>query len=134
VCKTNASPIFSFSRIKNIWSLIQYFIFNHNNNILFIRKLILLWRRYKIQYNYITAVHNSVSVTRVTSLGDLDSTRVTLRKMVTWLNSTHILTEWLGLSHKQWLDTRVRVISTKALNLWWTNPLCLHKNKSAFLL
>ena len=41
-------------------------------------------------------------------------------------------TEWLGSSHSQSLETRVRVIFTKSLSSWWTKPLRLHTKKWAF--
>jgi len=67
----------------------------------------------------VTRVNDS---TRVTSFGDSDSTRVTLKKIVTRLDS----------SHSQWLETRVRVIFTKSLSSWWTNPVRLHTKKWGF--
>ena len=72
--------------------------------------------------------HNSDSVTRVnvstrvTICGDSGSTRVTL------------FTEWLNSSQSQCLETRVKVIFTKSLSSWWTNPVHLHTKNSDFLL
>jgi len=54
-----------------------------------------------------------------------DSTRVTF------------FTEWLDSSHSHWLEsqslTRVRVIFTKSLSSWWTNPVRLRTKKWGFL-
>jgi len=46
-----------------------------------------------------------------------DSTRVTF------------FTEWLDSNNSQWLESRVRVIFTKLLSSWWTNPVRLHTKK-----
>jgi len=59
----------------------------------------------------------SDGVTRVN-----DSTRVTLRKMLAGLDWSHVF-------HKM---TRVRVIFTKSLSSWWTNPVRLHTKNWAF--
>ena len=49
-----------------------------------------------------------------------DSTRVTF------------FTQWLDLSNRHWLGTRVIVICTKYPNIWMTNPVRLHTNEWAF--
>ena len=59
-------------------------------------------------------------MTRVTIFGDSDSTRITLRKMVTRLESQSMTRD------------RVRVIFAKSLSSWWTNPVGLHTKKWAF--
>ena len=43
-------------------------------------------------------------------------------------------TEWLDSSSTQWLETIVRVIFTKSLNIWLTNQVTFHTRKLAFLL
>ena len=58
-----------------------------------------------------------------------DSTRVTLRKTVTRLES---LFSHDDSSHNQWLETRVRVIFAKSSSLWSTNPVCLRTKKWSF--
>jgi len=49
-------------------------------------------------------------------------------------NSTELtfFTESLDSSHSQWLETWVRVIFTKSLSSWWTNPVRLHTEKWAY--
>ena len=76
----------------------------------------------------VTRVNDS---TRVTIFGDSDSNRVTLRKMVTRLESLFYKMTRFVSSHSQWLETRFRVIFTKPLSSWWTNPLRLHSKKWA---
>jgi len=76
-----------------------------------------------------------VTRTRVESRWEkwwLDSTRVTF--FIEWLDSTRVtfFIEWLDSSHSQWLETRVRVIFTKSLSSWLTNPLRVHLKKWAF--
>jgi len=61
----------------------------------------------------------SDSSSRVTIIGDWKSTRVMF------------FTEWLDSSHIQWLESRARVILTKCLSSWWTNPVRLHTKKWA---
>ena len=72
--------------------------------------------------------------TRVTICGDSDSTRVSLRKIVTGLDSSHVFHKMTRLdsSHSQWLETPVTVIFTVSLSSWWTNPVRLHAKKWAF--
>ena len=77
----------------------------------------------------VTRVNDS---TRVTIFGDSDSTRVTLRKMVTRLKSSHVFHRMTRLESQS--ITRVRAIFTKSLSSWWTNPLRVHLKKWAFLL
>ena len=67
----------------------------------------------------VTRVNDS---TRVTIFGDSDSSRVTLKRMVIWLDSSHVF-------HRM---TRVRVIFTISLSSWWTNPARLHTKKWGF--
>jgi len=59
----------------------------------------------------VTRVNDS---TRVTIFGDSDSTRVTLKKMVTRLDSSHIFHRMTRLESQS--ITRVRVIFTKSLS------------------
>jgi len=66
--------------------------------------------------------------TRVTIFSDSDSTRVTLRKMMT---RDMFFLKWLRSSHNQWLETRDRVIFTKSLSLWWANPVRFHTKEWA---
>ena len=72
--------------------------------------------------------------TRVTNFDESDSTRVTLRKMVTGFDSSHVFHRMTRIdsSHSQWLGTRVKVIFTKFLSFWWANPVSLHTKKWAF--
>ena len=70
--------------------------------------------------------------TRVTICGNSNSTLVTLRKILTRLESVTFFTEWLDSSHSPWLETRVRVIFTICLSTWWTNLVRLHAKKWAF--
>ena len=67
----------------------------------------------------VTRVNDS---TRVKTFGDSDTTRVTLRKMVTRLES-HFSQNDL---------TRVSVIFAKSQSLWSTNPVSLHTKKWSF--
>ena len=84
-----------------------------------------------------TRLTTSDSVTRINDSTRLESrflvtwTRVTLRKMVTQLESCFHRMTRLDSSHNQWLETRVRVIFTKSLSSWWTNPRRLHTKKWA---
>ena len=77
----------------------------------------------------VTRINNSP---RVTIFGDSNSTRITLKK--SWLNSARATfsTEWIDSSHNQWLETLVRVIFTKSLSLWWTDPVRVHTKKWTF--
>ena len=63
-------------------------------------------------------------------------TRLESRWEKWWLDSSHVFHRMFRLdsSHSQWLVTRVRVVFTKSLNSWWTNPLRLHTKKWAFFL
>jgi len=61
---------------------------------------------------------------RLTIFGDSDTTRVTLKKMVTRLESPFSQND---SSHNQWLEFRVRVVFAKSQNLCLTNPVCLHQ-------
>jgi len=72
------------------------------------------------------------SVTQVTIFGD--SARLESRWNKWWLDSTRVtfFTEWFDSSHSQWLETRVRVIFSKSLSTWWTNPVRLHTKKWGF--
>ena len=72
--------------------------------------------------------------TRVTIFGDFDSTRVTLRKMVTRLDSSHVFHKMTRLESQsiKLFETRVRVIFAKSQSLWLTNPVCLHTKKWSF--
>ena len=70
--------------------------------------------------------------TRVTIFGDSDSTRVTLKEMVTRLVLSHLFHRMTRLESQSSLETRVRVICTKSLSSWWTKPLRLHTKKWAF--
>ena len=82
----------------------------------------------------------SDSVTRVNDSTRLEPwflvtlTRITLRKMVTRLASSHVFHRMtrLDLSHNQWLETRVRVIFAESQSLWSTNPVRLHAKKWSF--
>ena len=62
-----------------------------------------------------------IDLTRVTIFGCSDSTRVTLRKIVTRFKSRFSQNDL----------TRVRIIFTKSLSSWWTNPVPLHTKKWA---
>ena len=72
----------------------------------------------------------TVHATRVTIFGDSDSTRVMLRKMVTRLDSSHVFHRMTRLESQSM--TRVRVIFTKSLSCWQTNPLHVHLKKWTF--
>jgi len=75
------------------------------------------------------AVNCSDSVTRVNDSTRLESrflltrTRLESRWEIWWLDTTRVtfFTKWLDSSHSHWLETRVRVIFTKSLTVWWTN-------------
>jgi len=71
------------------------------------------------------------SMTRVTIFGGSDSTRITLKKMVTRLDSSHVFQRMTRLE-SQSMTTRVRVIFAKSQSLWLTNPVCLHTKKWSF--
>jgi len=74
-----------------------------------------------------------VTLTRLESRWEkwwLDSTRVTLRKMVTRLDSSHVFDRMTRLESQS--ITRVSVIFAKFQSLWSTNPVCLHTKKWSF--
>jgi len=68
---------------------------------------------------WVIAHYSSDSVTRVTIFCNSDFTRVTMRTMVTRLNSRFSQNE----------STWVRVIFAKSLTVWLTNPVCLKTKK-----
>jgi len=75
------------------------------------------WEQQDRPYNFCRQYGTSDSVTRVT-----------LRKMVTRLDSCFSQN---ASNHNQWVETRVRVIFTISLSSWWTNPDRLHTKKWA---
>jgi len=79
-----------------------------------------------------TKIPGSAYATRVTIFGDSDSNRVTLRKMVTLLDPSHVFNRMSWLDSESQSMTRVRVILTKSLSPWWTNPVGLYTKKWAF--
>ena len=70
--------------------------------------------------------------TRVTIFGDSNSSHVQKNG-----DSTRVtfFTEWLDPSNSQWLETRVRLIFTKSLELLMDNPhfVCTKRNKHILL-
>ena len=76
----------------------------------------------------VTRVNDS---TRVTISGDLDSTRVIFRKMVTRLESRFSQNHSTRVTVN---DSRLKSVSflQNLLSSWWTNPLRLHTKKWAF--
>ena len=72
--------------------------------------------------------------TRVTIFDDSDSTRVTLRRMVTRLESSRVFHRMTRLDSQSM--TRVRVIFTKSMSScsWWTTQfVCTQRNKHFLL-
>ena len=76
----------------------------------------------------------------------LDSARVTLRKMMSrvesrwgkwWVESSHIFHRMTRLdsSHNQWLENRhfYKIIFTKSLNSWWTTQFVGKQANEHFL-
>jgi len=83
------------------------------------------WLRLWVRFSGISWLESQFVVTR---------TRLESRQEKWWLGSIRVtfFTQWLVSSHIQWLETRVRVIFTKSLSSWWTNPVRLHTKKWAF--
>ena len=61
-------------------------------------------------------------------------TRLETRWEKWWPDWTRVkfFTEWFDSSHNQWFETRVRVIFTKSLSSWLTNPVRLYTKEWAF--
>jgi len=72
-----------------------------------------------------------LETTRVTIFGDSDSTRVTLRKMVTDSTLFTFLTEWLDSTRVTIYDSTVESESFLQ-SRWWTNPVGLYTKKWSF--
>jgi len=71
--------------------------------------------------------------TRVTTFGDSDSTRATLRKMVTRLDPSHIFHRMIRLDSQSMTRDSSQSYFTKSLSPWQTNLLRVHLKIWAFL-
>jgi len=75
----------------------------------------IIWGWLNFDHSLVLTITDTTSdTTRLTNFGDLHSTGITLRVMVTRVT---FFTEFLDSSHNQWFEARVRVIFTKYLSL-----------------
>jgi len=70
--------------------------------------------------------------TRLVICGDSDSTRLTLRKMVTRLDCSHVFHKMTRLESQSMTRDSSQSHFAITLSSWWTNPVRLHTKQWAF--